>query len=103
VREFKARIIDAQERLKELDLYIKECKDKKGHYQKINSLNKDLELDIGNLKDFLTTLPTEIQHMLASLEEMKLGSDPDNTADYFEKKQDILFKINSLKDIQKKI
>ena len=58
--ELQRMLADAEERLKELDLYIKECKDKKGHYQKINSLNKDLELDIGNLKDFLTTLPTEI-------------------------------------------
>ena len=41
--------------------------------------------------------------MLASLEEMRLGSEPDKTADYFEKKQDILFKINSLKEIQKKL
>lgn len=50
-------------------------------------MNKDLELDIGNLKDFLNTLPNEIQHMMASLEEMRVGSEPDETADYFTKKQ----------------
>jgi hypothetical protein len=43
-----------------------------------------MEVDIGNLKDFLKNLPSDIKNMLETLNEMYIGSMPDKNADYFE-------------------
>lgn len=84
IREFQAKIQDANERLKKVLLFIEDCKQKKGHHQLINNVCKDMEVDIGNLQDFLKTCPNDIKHLLETLEEMKIGSYPDKNADYFE-------------------
>jgi len=103
VREFKARIEDANNRLFELDDYLKMCGIKKDCYQKINTLNKDLDIDMTNLKDFFSTLPTEIEQMLLTLKEMKNGSEPDESADYHAKKSQIIYQTKNLEDVKKKI
>jgi len=84
IREFQAKIRDANERLKDVLIFIEECKLKKNHHQLINNVTKDMEVDIGNLKDFLMNLPSDIKNMLETLDEMKMGSMPDKNADYFE-------------------
>tara|TARA_B110000285_G_C15137539_1_gene628172 strand:+ start:874 stop:1179 length:306 start_codon:yes stop_codon:yes gene_type:complete len=89
VREFQAKIHDANERLKAILTFIEDCKQKKGHHQLINSVCKDMEVDIGNLKDFLKSIPSDIEDMLKTLDEMKTGSYPDKNADYFEQKDQI--------------
>jgi hypothetical protein len=86
IREFQAKIHDANERLKDLELVISSCKLKKGHHQKINDVTKDMEVDIMNLRDFLKNTPNDIHYMLATHEEMKLGS-VDKNADYFSQKE----------------
>ena len=48
-----------------------------------------MEVDIGNLKDFLKSIPSDIEDMLKTLDEMKTGSHPDKNADYFEQKDQI--------------
>ena len=84
IREFKARIKDAKERLEELEAFIDECVSKKEAYQVINTLNKDIDLDLHNLREFFNSLPGEIKHMLQTLDEMATGAEPNEGADYFE-------------------
>lgn len=55
----------------------------------INTLNKDIDLDLHNLREFFNTLPGEIQHMLKTLDEMAQGAEPNASADYFELKTKI--------------
>ena len=99
IREFQAKIIDANERLKAVLIFIEDAKQKKGHHQLINNVCKDMEVDIGNLKDFVKSAPTDIKHLLETLSEMKMGSMPDKNADYFEQKDQIDKHINELKNV----
>jgi predicted transcriptional regulator len=103
IREFQAKINDANERLKAVFIFIEECKQKKGHHQLINNVCKDMEVDIGNLKDFLLTTPQDIKYMMNTLEEMKIGSMPDKNADYYEKKDEISKHMNELKNVEGQI
>jgi hypothetical protein len=52
-------------------------------------LADQLQQDIASLKEVLGDLPPKIQSMLKTLEEMKNGSTPDDTADYWEERQAI--------------
>lgn len=42
-----------------------------------------------NFKGLLDTVPAQIENMLRTLEEMKNGSEPDESADYWEEKKKI--------------
>lgn len=103
IREFQAKINDANERLKGVFVFIEDCKQKKGHHQLINNVCKDMEVDIGNLKDFLTSTPQDIKFMIETLEEMKTGSNPDKNADYYEKKDEINKHMAELINVQSQI
>jgi len=59
-----------------------------------------MEVDIGNLQDFLKNLPSDIKNMLETLEEERIGSTPDKNADYFEQRDTIAKHTNSLKDVE---
>lgn len=67
VREFQAQIKDANERLKAVLIIIEDCKQKKNHHQLINNVCKDIEVDIGNLKDFVKSAPSDIKNLLETL------------------------------------
>ena len=59
--------------------------------------NKDIDLDLHNLREFFKNLPGEIKDMLATLKEMALGSEPNDSADYFNKKETIQLMANDSK------
>lgn len=44
-----------------------------------------MEIDIGNLKDFINNTPNDIRYMLETHEQMRLGS-LDKNADYWSQK-----------------
>jgi hypothetical protein len=67
IREFQAKIKDANERLKAVNIIIEDCKQKKDHHQLINTVCKDIEVDIGNLKDFVKSAPSDIKNLLETL------------------------------------
>ena len=103
IREFQAKIHDAFIRLQAVLVFIEDCKQKKDHHQLINNVCKDMEVDIGNLKDFLLNIPSDIKYMLETLNEMLQGSLPDKSADYFEQKDQITKHTNELKNIEGQI
>jgi hypothetical protein len=57
---------------------------RKGHYGTINELTDALNADLCALGDMCGNLPTEIDTMLRTLNEMLNGSVPDESADYFD-------------------
>jgi len=79
----------------DLDKRIEDLKNLRANSSTQGSLSaqaKDLNKQIADLlaktKGLLSTLPAEIEAMLAALNEMKNDTEPDkNTADYFEKKK----------------
>jgi len=53
--------------LKAVLIIIEDCKQKKNHHQLINNVCKDIEVDIGNLKDFVKSAPSDIKNLLETL------------------------------------
>jgi hypothetical protein len=66
-------------------------------------LNKDIDLDLHNLREFFNSLPGEIKNMLASLDQMLKGSVPNESADYFEQKTKIVEQTKSVNETLGKI
>ena len=59
---------------------------------------------MNGIRDLLNKLPEFIDNLLASLEEQKKDTTPDEeTADYFKDKKEIDNKIKSLQALRKKI
>ena len=69
----------------------------------INNICKDVEVDIGNLNDFVNSAPDDIHHLLQTLAEMKTGSKPDKNADYFEQSDLIDKHTAELKSVESQI
>jgi len=59
-------------------------------------LADSLKSDIQSLRDVLADLPPKIESMLKTLKEMKNGSTPDDSADYWEERQAIEDNIRNL-------
>ena len=57
--------------------------------------------NLGKIKDILKSLPAKIEAALKTCEEMKTGSLPDESADYWEERKNIDKWIASLKQAQK--
>ena len=62
-----------------------------------------MKQDLGNLKDLLKKLPEDMANMRKTLDEMKLGSTPDETADYWEERKDIDKWLRNLEDSKQKL
>jgi predicted nuclease with TOPRIM domain len=100
---------------KDIDRRIEELKDLLAKNNATKGLNKEIDDflqrmkdDLGNLKELLRKLPEQIQKLLETLNEMKKGSTPDESADYWEERKDIEKWIDvlekqdaALKNIQK--
>lgn len=50
---------------------------------------KGINADLSDIKAVLEDLPQKIKDMLKTLKEMKIGSEPDDTADYWEEREAI--------------
>jgi predicted CopG family antitoxin len=80
----------------DIDRRILELKDLLAKNNITNALNKDIQDylnrmkdDLASLKDVLRKLPEQIAKLLETLMEMKKGSVPDESADYWEERKDI--------------
>ena len=62
---------------------------------------KDMKDNLGKIKDILKTLPAKIAAALKTCEEMKTGSLPDESADYWEERKNIDKWIANLKKAEK--
>lgn len=49
----------------------------------------DIEANLGQFKDFHEQVPPYVEKMMRTLKEMKIGSEPDETADYWEERTQI--------------
>jgi len=56
-----------------------------------------------NFKALLDAVPSQIDGMLETLQEMKNGSEPDDTADYWEERKKINQNTSDLKNCRDKI
>jgi len=86
IKKHKDNISDAKERLKNLGELISRTYSQMNSQGDISAFAKQLSEDIANLKGVLSDLPPKIESMLLTLKEMKNGSEPDDTADYWEEK-----------------
>ena len=80
----------------DLDKRIAELKDLLARNSATNCLDKKVQdllykfkEDLANLKEIPSTLPGQIQKLLETLREIKVGSTPDESADYWEERNDI--------------
>ena len=61
-----------------------------------------LEEDMKNFKGLLDTVPAQIDNMMQTLQEMKNGSEPDESADYWEERKKIDQNMSGLKNCRSK-
>ena len=62
-------------------------------------MNDDLESFLG----VLDKTPKQIDQMLKTLQEMKIGSEPDESADYWEERKTIDQHINAIKKVKQRL
>jgi len=103
VREHKDNIGDAEKKINDLLLFVRGTKAKKEQYDTIDALKSKCDADLDLLNDLLDNLPDQIEKLLATLQEMKIGSDPDEKADYFKNKKQIDFNMKNLIEIRDKL
>ena len=94
---------DLDKKIEELILLLARSNGRKEVDNLIKELSDQLRLDLGNLKDLLKKLPEQLEAMLKTLGEMKLGSTPDESADYWEERKDIDLWIKCLTDAMKDV
>jgi len=94
----------------DLDQRIKDLEDLLRKYHEAKDCNCALDADlaqmkddVGNTKELLRSLPGRIADIEKALQEMKTGSLPDDTADYWEEKKDIEKWIASLTSSKAKL
>lgn len=81
--------VDVDQRIKDLKDLLARQNATKALDQDIQDTLAKMKEDLSNLKDILDSLPELVEKLLEALYEMKKGSVPDETADYWEEKDDI--------------
>ena len=94
---------DLEQRIKDLEDLLNKNQLKKGLENQIKDVANALKDDFNSLKDVLKKLPERIQQLLNTLNEMKLGSGPDESADYWEEREKIDEHTNNLKGASKEL
>ena len=78
-----------EQRIKDLEDLLNKNQQKKGLENQIKDIGGALKDDLNNLRDVLKKLPERINQLLNTLNEMKLGAGPDESADYWEEREKI--------------
>ena len=96
----KAKEIDDDiiQRIKDLEDLVSGFKDRKGLHDKIKALADEIQDNLGKSRDVLDRYPNLIDLMIATNDEMKIGSLPDDTADYWEERKTIEQNLKDLKE-----
>jgi hypothetical protein len=66
----------------------------------IDGLTKQMQDDLDSFQGVLDKTPKQIEQMLKTLAEMKIGAEPDESADYWEERKTIEQHINALKKVK---
>lgn len=100
----KVRIIEDQldQKILELKDLVAQSEARRAHNGKCAGLVAQLEEDLRNFKALLDSCPEQIETMLQTLQEMKNGSEPDESADYWEEKRKIDQNTSDLKVLREK-
>jgi chromosome segregation ATPase len=80
---------DLDRRIEELSDLLSASSTTKALEKDINSNLAQMKEDLGNLRDLLSKLPGTINALVEILNQMKQGSLPDKSADYWEEREDI--------------
>ena len=75
---------------------IGSSREKQGLNEKISFLEDEIRENLKRGKENLDKLPNQIDNMIKTNEEMKIGSSPDDTADYWEERKTIGRHIDEL-------
>ena len=103
IKTHKDKITDAEQRLKELgDLINKTIAQQHAHGNITQNIN-DIYANIAKIRALIQTLPNQIDKMLLTNTEMKNGSEPDDTADYWEERTAIASNITNLISAKNKL
>ena len=92
---------DLSQRLNDLDELIKISQAKRSLEQELDDLRIQVEDGCKSVSSIQEEVPAQILKMLSTLHEMKLGSEPDASADYWEHRDQIdrhTSELNEIKD-----
>lgn len=95
--------VDLDDRLRDLRGLLDSSQALKGLQNLIDDLQKQMEEDLASFAGVLDKTPKQIDMMLSTLQEMKNGSEPDDTADYWEERKKIEEQIRDLTGIKERL
>lgn len=95
IRDHKLKILEAYEKLEDLEAFVNQSKAKKISLIKIDKLAKECKLGTDQLQGIIVDAPRNVQRLAAVLKEMLLAAAPmkgylNETADYWKEKDEIL-------------
>lgn len=91
---------DLDQRIRELEAMVGKKRARKELDEKIKEAREGIDHDLENLERLLKELPERTEALLETLQEMKIGSEPDETADYWEERNAIDQRIQTLKEVE---
>lgn len=86
----------------ELKELMDKAHNKKGIADEVDGLLSEANDGLKSMKETLDTVPSLIGKMLYTLDEMKKGSEPDDSADYWEERDQINKQTEQLQDLKAK-
>lgn len=88
---------DLEKRIKDLKDLLDQARAKKGNAAAMDQALGDMKDNLAKMKDALKSLPGKIANAMKTCLEMKAGSTPDESADYWEERKNIEKWIDNLK------
>ena len=85
-----------ERRIAELEDKVGKSREKKNLIDLTDQLRDELSNDFGTLSKLNSSLPEQLNQLLQTLKEMKIGAEPDDGADYWEEKKNIERHIKAL-------
>ena len=88
-------------KIDELKDLVDKAHNKKGIENEVEGLLSDANDGLRSMKEALDTVPSLLGKMLYTLDEMKKGSEPDDSADYWEERDQINKQTEQLQELSK--
>ena len=95
--------IQLDQKIEELKDLVAQSEARKAQSGKCSDLHAQLDEDMRSFKALLDAVPAQIDNMLQTLQEMKNGSEPDESADYWEERRKIDQNTSDLKNCREKL
>jgi chromosome segregation ATPase len=94
---------DLDQRLDELNAMLDSSTKRKRLNTDIENLLKQMQDDFDSFQGVIEKTPKQIEMMLKTLNEMQIGAEPDESADYWEERKTIEAQIKALKTVKGKL